>query len=268
VSSTASAPAGWRLDPVDGLLLLRCEALEAVPGLAHAFSTRIADGGDGFDLGPADPTGSAFESRRERFLRAAGFGLSRAAVLRQVHGGRLLSVPRQYQAPPEADGWVWSRESPEAVVPAVRTADCVALILADRAGRAAAIVHAGWRGTAVRIAAGAVEALLSLGARPGDLVAALGPAIGGCCYEVSEDTAAVVDAASVGDHPVTRRDGARPNLDLHAANRNQLVGAGVPPGAVHAVAWCTRCRGDLFFSWRREGERAGRLMAAAGSRAR
>lgn len=248
----------WRLATVDGLLVVFCEPLLGVPGVAHAFSTRRADGRDDFDLGPAVSPDDDVLGRRERFLRAGGFAGHSPSVLKQVHGSRVVSGVAGPD-PVEADGLVWTRETPDETLPSVRHADCVPLLIVDRRGRVGAAVHAGWRGTASGIASHAVSVLLSLGASPQDLLAALGPAIGPCCYEVGRD---VSDAVGVGVLVGAKDGGLR--LDLHAANRAQLERAGLAPGAIYEAPWCTRCRKDLFFSHRREGSLAGRMMASLG----
>jgi hypothetical protein len=245
---------------VDGFALeagevpvLRCAALADLPGLAHGFSTRA------FDLGPAEAT-AGVAARRRAFLRACGIA-GESLVLRQVHGCAVVfagEVPER--AIPEADAAIWL--SPRERAPAVRTADCVPILLADRRGRAAAAVHAGWRGTAAGIVGTTVRALAGKGIDPGELVAALGPAILDCCYEVGPDVLAEVASAS--GLPVPARGPGF--LDLQACNRRQLEAAGVPASAIHALPWCTRCRSDLFFSFRREGEAAGRQMAVIGRR--
>ena len=99
-----------------------------------------------------------------------------------------------------------------------------------------------------------MAALGKAGVEPGELVAALGPAILPCCYEVGPEVLEAVGIAARGPG----------RLDLHACNRRQLREAGVPEGSIHAAPWCTRCRSDLFFSFRREGGAAGRLMAVIG----
>jgi YfiH family protein len=192
--------------------------------------------------------------RRLSFLRACGVA-ARPLVLRQVHAAgvvRAAEVPED--AIPEADAAVWVRADGPARAPAVRTADCVPVLLAERSGRAAAAVHAGWRGTAAGIAAAAVRALTEQGYSPAHLIAALGPAIGGCCYEVGPEVLAALGIQASGPARV----------DLHARLREDLRAAGVPAAAIHAAPWCTRCRADLFFSYRREKEGAGRLMAVIG----
>ncbi len=185
-------------------------------------------------------------------------------MLRQVHGRRVLRLDRV--TPGErADGTVWRDGDPVEPVAAVRTADCVPLLLGEREGRAAAAVHAGWRGTAAGIARAAVELLAGLGVGPERLVAALGPAIGGCCYEVGAEVAeAIVRASGEAALAPGRGPGGGPRVDLRAANRLQLESAGVPASAIHDHPGCTACRGDLFFSHRAEGARAGRMLAVIG----
>ncbi len=251
----------FRLEEAEGILLVRCEEMTRALGLAHGFSTRRADGQDGFDLGGALAGDGATEERRRRFLRAAGLA-GEPSVVRQVHGARVV-VAGIGPDIPEADGVVWVAGQCGACVPSVRTADCVPVLLADREGQAAAAVHAGWRGTAARVVQEAVRALSRHGVPTSRLLAALGPAILPCCYEVEADVAGAVEEASDGAGRATSRAGRR-SLDLQAANRAQLVAAGVPAGAIHLARLCTACRPDLFFSYRRDGRGTGRMMASVG----
>jgi polyphenol oxidase len=136
---------------------------------------------------------------------------------------------------------------------AVKTADCVPILLADERLRAVAAVHAGWRGTVAGIAQRAVESMRDrFGTDPADLSAALGPAIGECCYEVGPEVAAHFG----------RQERAR--IDLVEANRRQLVAAGLAERRIHAACLCTMCRGDEFHSYRRDGQAAGRMYSFIG----
>ena len=259
---------GWRLDQVDGLVLARCDALSAIPGVAHAFSTRIARGEPDFDLGPAEGEDEAVRSRRERFARAAGLGDARPSILRQVHGRTIVGAEDLDGRPPEADGIVRARASRAPWVPAVRTADCVPILLVERSGRSVAALHAGWRGTAAGIAAAGLERLRAAGLGD-EWIAALGPAILGCCYEVGEEVVAALSArVSPIDFVIGDETSRKARVDLHAANAAQLIAAGLAPEAVHRAPWCTRCRNDLFFSVRAEGSAAGRQMGVVGPAAR
>jgi purine-nucleoside/S-methyl-5'-thioadenosine phosphorylase / adenosine deaminase len=202
------------------------------------------------------------------FLRAPGFdaagidhgfgmrGSAEAAprdvaLAKQVHGVTLVRAP--FAGRPEADA-LWS-EMPGTAVGVV-TADCVPILIAHRDGRFVAAVHAGWRGSAARIGALTVRALVrETGVPPSELIAAIGPHIGPCCYEVDEPVLAAIPERSV-FRP------ARPGhamLDLFALNRLQLVGAGVPAHAIERVGGCTACDSERYWSYRRD-KVAGRLL--------
>ena len=142
---------------------------------------------------------------------------------------------------------------------AVRTADCIPVLLVDTRLRAVAAVHAGWRGTVQRISALTVDAMISrFGSRPQDLTAAIGPGIGPCCYEVGEEVAA--------QFPERADLQGRTRVDLPEANRRQLIAAGLSPERIYKAGLCTCCSGEEFYSWRREHSRSGRMIAAAGVR--
>jgi YfiH family protein len=132
----------------------------------------------------------------------------------------------------------------------IRTADCYPILLADARNRAVAAVHAGWRGTAAQIVIRTLEKMrFEFGTRPTDVFAAIGPGIGGCCYEVGEDVSRQFESVQ------------RTHLDLISENRNQLEQAGVSPQNIQALDVCTFCDAERFFSYRREKEKAGRMTS-------
>ena len=225
------------------------EALSA--HASHAFTTR------GFGTsaaGAADSLGAL----------AQFFDVARAAVVRvrQVHGCDVVNVGagRELAAGQAADALV-STDGTRPV--AVAVADCVPVLLADRRRRAVAAVHAGWRGTASRVVVATVQALERAGVGALDLVAAVGPSIGPCCYQVD---ARVRDASLAGspraDQWFTPDGDGHWRLDLWRANTEQLVHAGVPRDAIHVARFCTADHLDDCFSYRREGAAAGRLFGA------
>jgi len=220
-------------------------ALAAVPGLVHGFERR---------LGP-----SGWEERSASRARVAS-ALSprgRLYLLKQVHGTTVHSAP--WEGRPEGDAAVADRAG---ILLGIETADCMPVLVADPARRAVAAAHAGWRGTAAGAARAAVEALLRGGSRAGDLVAALGPSIGACCYEVGDELREKFGPG--GDaffHPGPR---GRPHLDVRAANVAQLEAAGLPEANIHHVLDCTSCRADLYHSYRRDGPRSGRMISYIG----
>lgn len=189
-------------------------------------------------------------SDREEIVAAAAPGAPRIAWLEQVHSDRaLVAGPGECG---EGDALV-TRETGLAV--SVVTADCVPVLFAGP-GLAGAI-HAGWRG----LAGGIIDRAVHLaGEDPARLTAWIGPAIGGCCYEVSNEVAESVAAAS-GREILWQGAGDRPHLDLPGAAARQLRAAGVV--SVHVVPRCTRCDAAKLWSYRREGAGAGRNLAVA-----
>jgi YfiH family protein len=140
----------------------------------------------------------------------------------------------------------------------IRTADCVPVLLADPVRKVVAAVHAGWKGTSKAIVRRAVERMQAhYGTHPADVIAAIGPAIGECCYEVSADVAAEFVA-----YGVAIAEEGKPHLNLAAINRMQLEQAGVV--AVDVLDACTKCEAELLHSFRRDGDRSGRMHAAIG----
>ena len=147
------------------------------------------------------------------------------------------------------------------VMLAVRTADCIPILLVDVRQRAVAAVHAGWRGTLRGLAAKTVETMAArFGSRPKDILAALGPGIGPCCYEVGAEV-----AIQFRDLFPERTDlEGRTRLDLAEANRRLLASAGLAGDRVCVAGLCTCCWPEEFFSWRRDRQNTQRMAAAIG----
>ncbi len=236
----------WRTAP--GGRVLVSTALAAIA--PHVFTTR------GIGPDPAQPDYDAI---------GAHLGLAARDILRvrQVHG-RVVIVAGADTAGESVVG------DADAIVTtgggravSVRIADCVPILIADRGHRVVAAVHAGWRGTAAGIAGAAVEAIERLGVPASDIVAAIGPSIGPCCYQVD---AAVRDrflATGSGADGWFTADGAdRWRLDLWSANRAQLEAAGVPSYAIGVAETCTAHNLSTWHSFRGEGAGAGRMVAA------
>lgn len=141
----------------------------------------------------------------------------------------------------------------------VRTADCVPILLVDKRSRAVAAIHAGWRGSAAAISRKTVQQFQArFGSNPAGMLAAIGPAIGPCCYEVGPEV-----ADRFGQWFPERNDlGRRTRIDLPEANRRQLVSAGVPASLVYTAGLCTACCAAEFHSWRRQRETGARMVNA------
>ena len=188
-----------------------------------------------------------------RFLAARGNAGVRVHRLEQVHSGRVATV---IEAPCPADALV-SLEPGEAV--RVVAADCVPVLLAQHDGPAVAAVHAGWKGTMARIVESAAERLRER--YSGSLVAYVGPSIGACCYTVDRDRHTLFAKAFPG---WVGEAGDRPALDLGDITVRLLLAAGVEPATIHVEERCTACTDGLCCSYRRDGERAGRMAALIG----
>jgi len=255
---------------VNDLPILSIPEWDVIPGLVHGFCGRRG----GVSCGPyaelnvsrrvGDDIASVEENWR-RLATAIGDAV-RFARMRQVHGTRVVSVSKEAPDAGEADALI-SRAS--GLVLSVLTADCVPILLVAPQARAVAVAHAGWRGTLAGVVVEAIEALAQeYDVQLGDIHAALGPAIGGCCYEVDE-TIGNDFAARWGQANVVRRSVSNTGkvyLELRTANVAQLAHAGVPTAQITVVGPCTRCHSGEFFSHRGSGGHAGRQVSFVGWR--
>ncbi|MEK7703881.1 MAG: peptidoglycan editing factor PgeF, partial [Myxococcota bacterium] len=202
----------------------------------------------------------------EHLLGALGRPDATWVSLRQVHGDVIVEVTRRAGRMIEGDG-LWTRDRDVAL--AVLVADCVPVLFAARSTPAVAAVHAGWKGTRLQIARRMVERLAGAGIPAGDLVVALGPAIGPCCFDIGSEVADALTAAHPGaTGAVGQRENGHFFADLWALNQQALIDAGVLPSAIDVVRRCTRCD-PTFYSYRRDGAACGRqaaVIAFAGRR--
>ena len=177
-----------------------------------------------------------------------------ASFVKQVHGTDVLVVEAPGLAG-EADGLITNRPG---LSLGIKTADCLPILMADLNHKVVAAVHAGWRGTAGRIAEAAVSKMgQTFKTKPTDLLIALGPAIGECCFEVGPEVARQFAAYD----PQLEQAEWKCNLNLRAINKMQLEQAGVLPDRILYNKLCTYCDESLFWSYRREGEKAGRMWS-------
>ena len=276
----------------DGVEILHAKTLERIPWLVHGFSTKPGGvselGGEkALNLGFAgwETRENVLENRR-RFQAALDADDLDLAALSQIHSDIVHVFDASPAAPCRGDASITNRAG---LLLGVQTADCVPILLVDLKNRAVAAVHAGWRGTLQRIVAKTIGKMhMQFGTRPADLLAAVGPSIGGCCYEVGTEVASAFqsqfpnasewfDELRTGDEPNPlqwlnmKPPGHQPPprgvlLDLRKANRAQLLEAGMLPRNIAVSDLCTSCRRDLLFSYRKEGGMTGRLMAVVGIR--
>jgi hypothetical protein len=179
--------------------------------------------------------------------RLSAINQDRMVSLKQVHSAMVLTANRPEGCSGEGDALISTQ--PGTFV-SVRTADCFPILMADTRNHAVAAVHAGWRGTAAEIAIRTLEKMREeFSTDPKDVFAVIGPGIAACCYFVGEDVALKFGRKIAG------------HLDLAAVNRRQLLMAGMPGEQIDAVGSCTFCDAELFHSFRRDKERAGRMTS-------
>ena len=273
--SETLARAGFRWRERDGVRMLTCTQLERV-GFANGFSTRTggcspAPTAGALNLAGFDEDDAAnIKENRRRFL-ALFQGDWRLATCWQVHGADVRRIARDTTGALDTNDKRCDALTTDAprVLLGVQTADCVPVLLGDARTGACAAVHAGWRGTAAEIVVRALERMrVDYGTRAEDVRALIGPAANVCCYEVGSEVVEIFRARFPYSDEIlvpTREGHAR--IDLQRANRLQLTGAGVSPERIHTAPFCTICRDDLFFSYRREKKLygcTGRLLAVIG----
>src|SRR5262245_13005579 len=203
------------------------------------------------------------ETNRRLLAAHAGYNPAQLVATRHVHGTNVWAVGEPLADEAEFDGLVCDRAGP---VLGAFAADCIPILFADPEARVCGAAHAGWRGTVAGVAANVVARMVERGARPEHVRVALGPSIGPCCFEVGPEVVAEFRGA-LGELPGLVVAGPRKDhLDLRVATRALLERAGVRPENVDDRPPCTKCEGDRFFSYRRDGRDGGVHMAFIGLR--
>jgi len=284
----------WTERVLRGVRVLQVPAFSKIPWLVHGFSTRPGGASDSnrekvLNLGAVEwDTRENVEENKRRFQAALGAPDLTLISLHQIHS----DVVRSFDAAPakqcKGDASATNRAG---LLLGVRTADCAPVLVADPRKRVVAAIHAGWRGTLHRIATKTIGQMqMEFGCRPQDLLAAIGPTIGGCCYEVGTEVASAFaakftnaseffDELRTGDEPNPLQwlnmmpPGHQPPpnkvlLDLKKANRLQLLEAGLREENIFVTELCTSCDVGWLFSYRKQGAASGRLMGDVGMRSR
>lgn len=238
----------------------------------HLFTTRHGGVSTGYlsSLNLISGHGDEPENIKENFRRVAallGAGVDECAVTKQVHKNVVRLVDEKDRhvclstVPYEADGLATATKG----LPLFCfTADCVPVLLCEKSGKAAAAVHCGWRSSVGDILGEALKQLRSLGAAPEELCAAIGPAIGRCCFETDDDVPEAITAWLKGDTAglFVRRPDGKTLVDLRAANARRLQQLGVPARQIDISEECTYCSHDKYWSHRyTHGQRGGQAAA-------
>jgi hypothetical protein len=271
--------------------------------LWHGFSTRrggasrayCADGAPGeLNLGftPSDDRETVVRNRRLLAEAVSGDPVMPLVTLRQIHSSLILTAGAAdacRELPWKGDGM--TTDEPGLLL-GIQTADCIPVLVADRKRRVVAAFHAGWRGTVKRIVENGIGRMrLLYGCRPEDLIAAIGPGVGACCYAVGEEVLSGFESQFAyarelfrevystdpvrNKYPMLfltqRAPGHSPigpslHLNLVEANRRQLLAAGLKPRSIQSIGGCTSCQREMFFSHRASQGHAGRMMSVIGIR--
>jgi YfiH family protein len=261
-------------------------------GLSRAYCGEDAPGELNLGLTAEDDRETVLCNRRLLAEAVTGSAATPLVTLKQIHSKLVLLVDAaeaRRERPRKADGLMTNEPG---ILLGILTADCIPVLVADRKRRAVAVFHAGWRGTVNRIVeAGVGRMRLEFGSRPEDLMAAIGPGIGPCCFAVGEEVLSEFVSQfayarelfrEVYDSDVIRKKypmlfltqcapghspiGPSLHLDLAEANRRQLLAAGLKPRSIQLIGGCTSCHRELFFSYRGSQGRAGRMMSVIGIR--
>jgi YfiH family protein len=287
-----------------GLEVVRVPAWSELPWLMHGFSTRT--GGRTTVYRPSQRVGElnlgftatdlkkTVLANRRLFVSAVtkSTGAMPLVTLKQIHSSTVQVVGKAdagEQATHKADGMMTNEPG---ILLGIQSADCIPVLIADRKKRAVAAFHAGWRGTLKRIVESGVGRMrLEFGSRPKDLIAAIGPGIGACCYAVGEEVrlefesqftyaselfSEVYDSNPIKEkYPLLFMTARAPghsnigpalHLDLVEANRRQLLDAGLMASNIFIQGDCTSCRTDRYFSHRADHGFTGRSLSVVGIR--
>lgn len=255
----------------NGVVYYAVSFLELTGLVRTAFSTRAGgvSTGETASMNFSTKRRDTMENVRENYRRlasAVGFAVGSLTISRQVHGTYIHEVTEaeigrgifdEYENI-EADGLMTASRG---VVLVKHSADCVPVYILDTKTPTIAMVHAGWRGTYERIAAEAIRRMAEVyGTRPEDCLAAIGPSIGSCCFEVGADVAGLFEHRFC-NRGIVDRSGANPRVDLWRCNALELMEVGVPDGNIAISGLCTACHTDTFYSHRKEKGRTGAMAA-------
>ena len=285
---------GWLQVPGWDLPWLWSGFSTRIGGASRAYCAEDAPGELNLGFTAADSRDAVSQNRRLLAEAATGDADTPLVTLRQFHSNlivRAAAADARRERPRKADGLI--TDSPGFLI-AIQTADCIPVLVADRKRHVVAAFHAGWRGTVKRIVEeGVGRVRLEFGSQPEDLIAAIGPGIGACCYAVGEEVLSefesqftygrelfreVYDADPVRmKYPMLFLNQRAPghgsigpqlHVDLIEANRRQLLAAGLSSNSIQVVGGCTQCHAGMFFSHRASHGHAGRMMAVIGIRDR
>jgi YfiH family protein len=262
---------GFILRERQGVPFYSCSAFENLPRLRHGFSTRHGcappSHENSFNLGDTSwDSPERVKENQYRFLSALDLEGAQLATLHQIHSDRvhIISDSAVQWNRPEGDALITRSEN---VALAVRTADCLPILIADPVNNAIAVVHSGWRGTLSRILTRTIRDLQqAFGSDPKNILVAVGPGIRACCFEVGIDVADLFNNEYPGDKLAVPKQGhaGKFYVNLPGALEVQLRSEGVCADNCYDLGICTCCNTNQFFSYRAQGPESGRSLAVIG----
>ena len=244
-----------------------CRVLADIPFIAHGFSTRRG-GVSGLEYTDSlnlaycrgDDDYTVF-TNRHIFAASAGFDAGGLVVGEQTHSDNVMTADGNKRYFANTDGFV--SDTP-GVFAAVKTADCQPILFADPVNRIVGVCHAGWRGTMKKTAKKTVDGMVKLGAEADNIIAALGPCIKPCCFEVKADFVAEFERnAPELLNCITKENGVY-HADISGMNRAVLLSGGVPEKNIYVCEECTCHNAEKYFSHRRQGISRGTMMSVIG----
>ncbi|WP_372663067.1 peptidoglycan editing factor PgeF [Cohnella sp.] len=274
-------PFQLRTVPVDNALLLLQSWCES-DGLTAGFTARQA-GNTALHVGDEHDT---VINNRRRITDQLGWPFGAFTCAEQVHGNHVHVVTREdagkgrevrQDAIQSTDAMITNETD---LMLVMFFADCVPLYFYDPVTKSMGLAHAGWKGTVSEVAIRTVEKLSeTYGAKPENIIGAIGPSIGSCCYEVDEfvlqHVRPLLEGTPLGNDFLEGvniiqqyESNNRAFLDLKHLNRHLMIKAGILPSNIEISSWCTSCRTDIFFSHRKENGVTGRMMSWMGRKSR
>lgn len=247
----------FRIVNKDGVKLIKSMQIEDTGYFEHFFSTRV--GGQSADCYHSLNLGAFTDDKNEnitenfkRVFNVSGMKESKIVYLKQIHSDTFHVVDKEnYIKIKNSLGDAIITASREIAI-GIFTADCVPIIAADKKGRAAAVIHAGWKGTNLNIAVKVIDYMVNyMGIERDDILVSLGPAIGPCCFQVGSNVAEKFKN-------VLNRNG-KYFVDLFKENINNLRDAKISEKNINSIDLCTYCNSDLFYSYRRDNNNTGRM---------
>ncbi len=240
------------INDTNGVKWLSIPELDRIDFVRHSFIIKQMDSGI-----------EANGTLKENAAKVLNLEKGQVATINQTHSDAVFVHNAEGMTSNADEGFDAHITNNSGIAIGVVTADCVPVLIIDKAKRVVAAVHAGWRGTAKRIVQKTVKKMSdSFGSKPENMIAGIGPSIGQCCYEVDEKVIGPMkkEFNYLNRFSIQKKEN-KWHIDLQLINREQLIETGLMQDNINMVNLCTSCHSDLFYSYRKDGAGTGRMMA-------